>query len=198
MLLFTSASQAAFVSAGWFSIMSAEWHARQLLLIASAPWPVNIRSLWGRSTLTDLSWRGAAADPANGATTARVMSASDSIFWRMVDSPLARNDGSCFDDVAHEPRRVPVGLIGLRNIVGVGTADHERIVAVRRQREPGFPPPKTLLALVVPELPSLPSPAAIPREIHACNAPVATERDPACERRRAGAHLRARPYVRDE
>src|ERR1700738_2870530 len=73
--------------------MPAEGHARQLLLSASAPWPVNIRSLWGKSTLRDLSWGGLAARAANGASTAPVMSANDSMFRRMVDSPQPATTG---------------------------------------------------------------------------------------------------------
>src|SRR5258707_984926 len=40
---------------GWFKTIAAEWHARQLLLIASEPGPSgNMRSPNGRSTSTDL------------------------------------------------------------------------------------------------------------------------------------------------
>src|ERR1700722_13619698 len=66
-ILSTSASQVARGKVGWLRIIPAEWHAKQLLLIASAPGPSgNARSPNGRSTFTDLKPAGRSTAPAGG------------------------------------------------------------------------------------------------------------------------------------
>src|SRR5216683_1522248 len=91
--------------------MSAEWQARQLLLIASAPGPFgNMSSPGGRSTLTDFSdnwlWAraqtGAKATPTTRAIGSRV---------RTMLSSSGDHDGRPLDDVAHEPTRIPIGRV---------------------------------------------------------------------------------------
>ena len=53
-ILLTTSCQAALDSEGWFNTWSAEWQARQLLLIASDPGPAgNIASLVGTSSFSD-------------------------------------------------------------------------------------------------------------------------------------------------
>src|ERR1700755_2561879 len=104
--------------------MSAEWHARQLLFIASAPGPFgNMPSPGGRSTLTDLNenWLWACAQ--NGA---RAMPTAKAIVSgaRAILSSSGDHDGGPLDDVAHEPARIPIWRVGLHLAAGAGAADH--------------------------------------------------------------------------
>src|ERR1700730_9796518 len=104
--------------------MSAEWQARQLLLIASAPRPVgNMSSPGGRSTLTDFSdnwlWAraqtGAKATPTTRAIGSRV---------RTTLSSSGDHDGRPLDNVLAEPPRIPIWPVGLgpRRAGGSGCA----------------------------------------------------------------------------
>jgi hypothetical protein len=72
------ACRAARDKTGWFSTMPAEWQLRQLLLMASAaPPPGKLRSLVGRSRLTDCSVTPAAvATEGAGAGAAWLVSAA--------------------------------------------------------------------------------------------------------------------------
>src|SRR5882724_1788045 len=105
--------------------MSAEWQARQLLLIASAPGPFgNMSSPGGRSTLTDFSdsWLSACAPTSARATPTRREVGSRT---RPALSTSEDHDGGRLDDVAHEPARVPIGRVGLRLAPAAGAANRE-------------------------------------------------------------------------
>src|ERR1700737_3012907 len=120
--------------------MSAEWQARQLLLIASAPGPFgNIPSPGGRSTLTNFSdnWlpaacaqNGAKAMPTTRATGSRA---------RPILSSSGDHDGGLLDDVAHEAARVPIRCVGLRLARTAGAADHQHLISIGRQGEAELP-----------------------------------------------------------
>src|SRR5712664_3589765 len=104
--------------------MSAEWQARQLLLIASAPGPFgNMSSPRGRSTLTDFSdsWLSSRAQTGAKATpTTRAIGSRA----RVILSSSGDHDGGPLDDVAHEPARIPIGRVGLRIAAAPGAPDH--------------------------------------------------------------------------
>src|SRR6266481_359633 len=165
--------------------MSAEWQARQLLLIASAPGPFgNISSPGGRSTLTDFgdNWlwaraqTGAKATPATRAIGSRV---------RTMLSSSGDHDGRPLDDVAHEPTRIPIGRVGLRRTTAAGAADHQHLTSLGRRVEAELPLSETVLAFVRAELSFSPALAAIAREIDPRYAGIAAKRDAARERRSA-------------
>src|SRR6267378_4353337 len=103
--------------------MSAEWQARQLPLIASAPGPFgNMSSPGGRSMLTDFSdnWLSACAQNGAQATPTRVIGSSA----RPILSSSSDHDGGPLDDVAHEPTRIPIGRVGLRRAAAAGARSH--------------------------------------------------------------------------
>src|SRR3954454_18135766 len=145
--------------------MSAEWQARQLLLIASAPGPVgNISSPGGRSTLTDFGENWFWDCPPNGARampTAKV-TISD---VRAILSSLGHHDDGPLDDVAHEPARIPVRRVVLHLAAAAGAADHQHLLSPGRQGEAALPLAETVLALIRAELSFLPARAAVTREI---------------------------------
>src|SRR3954468_24017500 len=99
--------------------MPAEWHARQLLLAASAPGPENMRSLLGSSTLTDFRDSLSCACAQSGAMAAPAMRTIGSRV-RIIHSSSGDYDGGLLDDVAHEAAQVPVGCSGLQLAVGAG------------------------------------------------------------------------------
>src|SRR6478672_5014958 len=109
--------------------MSAEWQARQLLLIASAPGPFgNMSTPGGRSTLTDFSDNWLSARAQTGAKVTPTTRAIGSIERNML--PSSREyDGCLLDDVAHEPARIPVGRVGLRLAAAAGAADHQHLTS---------------------------------------------------------------------
>src|SRR5260370_1516484 len=178
--------------------MSAEWQARQLLLIASAPGPFGNRSSpGGRSALTDFSgnwlWAraqtGAKATPTTRAIGSRV---------RTMLSSSGDHDGRPLDDVAHEPTRIPIGRVGLRRATAAGAADHQHLTSLGRRVEAELPLSETVLAFVRAERSFSPALAAIAREIDPRYAGIAAKRDAARERRTADLQRGALLDVRDE
>src|ERR1700754_2620312 len=114
--------------------MSAEWHARQLLLIASEPGPAgNILSLSGRSILSDFSSNGGAAPAAGGADATPNRTTSGSRLRRIENSPSYCNEFDRFDDISHEAGRIPIRHVGLRHAVAIGAADRQTVRSRRRQ-----------------------------------------------------------------
>src|SRR6266403_5286960 len=106
--------------------MSAEWQARQLLLMASAAAPPgNTRSPAGRSTVTDLNTGAAWARADRGESATTIDRPSASILFSISPPSSGHGNGGCFNDVAHEARRVPVCRVRLRDAVAVGAANHE-------------------------------------------------------------------------
>src|SRR6267154_923063 len=178
--------------------MSAEWQARQLLLIASAPGPFgNMSTPGGRSMLTDFNDNWLSARAQTGAKATPTTRAIGSIVRNML--PSSREyDGCLLDDVAHEPARIPVGRVGLRLAVAAGAADHQHLTSLGRRGEAVLPLSETVLAFVRAERRCLPAFAAIAREIDPRYAGIAAERDAARERR--GADLQRVTFldVRDE
>src|SRR4029077_18894503 len=81
-----------------------------------------------------------------------------------------RNEIDRFDDVAHEPRGVPVGCGRLRLAVLVRATDHQTNFAGRRRREPGLPLPEAVFARINSELRQLPGLAAVDRDVNASHA----------------------------
>src|SRR5260221_13862900 len=115
--------------------MSAEWQARQLLLIASAPGPSgNMSSPGGRSTLTDFSDNWLAACAQNGARATPTMRAIGSRARPILFSSGDHNGGP-LDDVAHEPTRVPIGRVGLCLPAAACAADHQHLISPGRRGE---------------------------------------------------------------
>ena len=57
-------------------------------------------------------------------------------------------DGDGFHDIAHIAARIPIGLIRLRNAVGINRHDLQRISSRPTRHEGGFPAAKTILAEV--------------------------------------------------
>src|SRR5882757_9775107 len=165
--------------------MSAEWQARQLLLIASAPGAFgNMSSPGGRSTLTDFSdnWLSARAQTGARATpTTRAIGSRA----RAILSSSGDHDGRPLDDVAHEPTRIPIGRVGLRRATAVGAAGHQHLISLGRRGEVELPLSETVLAFVRAERRFLPALAAIAREIDPRYAGIAAERDAARECRSA-------------
>src|SRR6266404_7834144 len=178
--------------------MLAEWQARQLLLMGSEPEPVNISESSGRFTFTDFSVIDETARPGRGSRTAIIRSASGKIMRAMGRSPSRSDNGGFFDDVAHEPRGVPVAPVGLRHPIAVGAAHQQFVTALGGQGEPGFPLPETVFAFVLAERCSLPGLAAVARQIHPSNARVAAKGDPARRIGRAGWQALAGFDVRQE
>src|SRR5690242_8259513 len=112
--------------------------------MASAPAPVNISESSGRSTLTDFSTMGESARTGTGSRTATINMVSGKVVRTMVKASSTRNDGRCFDDVAHEAGRIPIAPVRLRHPTAVGAADHQRVAALGRQGDLGFPLPKSI------------------------------------------------------
>src|ERR1700722_344446 len=128
--------------------MSAEWQAKQLLFIASAPGPFGyIASPGGRSTLTDSSenrlW-ACAQGGARATLTAKVIVSGT----RAILSSSGDHDLGPLDDVAHEPARIPVWRVGLHLAAAAGAADHQHLVPLGRRGEASLPLVKTVLALI--------------------------------------------------
>src|SRR5712664_116092 len=179
--------------------MSAEWQARQLLLIASAPGPFGNRSTpGGRSTLTDFSENWLSARAQTGARATPTTRAIGSIGRNML--PSSREyDGCPLDDVAHEPARIPVGRVGLRlAAAAAGAADHQHLTSLGRRGEAVLPLSETVLTFVRAERRCLPALAAIAREIDPRYAGIASECDAARERRSADLQRVALLDIRDE
>src|ERR1700730_9199026 len=179
--------------------MSAEWQARQLLAIASAPGPFgNVSSPAGRSTLTYFSDNLPSAWTLQGK---RAMPAA-SVIGRKVriimPSSSGSRDGGLLYDVAHEPGWVPIGCVGLHLAAAAGAADHQRVLSRGRQTEADLPLAEAVFTLVRAELRFLPALAAITGEIDPRYAPIADERDAARERRGADPQRVARLDVGDE
>src|SRR5216683_6782887 len=178
--------------------MSAEWQARQLLLIASAPGPFgNMSPPGGRSTLTDFSDSWLSARAQTGAKATPTTRAIGSRACPMLSSS-GNHDGGPLDDVAHEPARIPVGRLGLRLAAAAGAADHQHLISLGRRGEAVLPLSETVLAFVRAERRCLPALAAIAREIDPRYAGIAAERDAARERRSADLQRVALLDVRDE
>src|SRR6202022_2325463 len=156
--------------------MSAEWQARQLLLIASAPGPFgNMSSPGGRSTLTDFSDNWLSARAQTGAKATPTTRAIGSRVRAMLSSS-GDHDGGPLDDVAHEPARIPIGRVGLRLAAAAGAADHQHLISLGRRGEAVLPLSETVLALVGAERRCLPAPAAIAREVDPRSAGIPAER----------------------
>src|ERR1700754_3712056 len=115
--------------------MSAEWHARQLLLIASEPGPSgNILSLSGRSIFSDFSSNGGAACTTEGIDTTPSRTTTGRRLRSIVNSPSYRNDIDRFDGISHEARGIPIRCIWLSHAVAIGTADQQAVRSGSRQR----------------------------------------------------------------
>src|SRR5215471_1075173 len=139
--------------------MPAEWQARQLSLTTSAPGPSgNMRSPAGRSTLTDFSVNLSAAGVASATrATARVIGS----ILRTIFSFSRDHDGGLFDDVAHEPCRVPVGRVRLRFAAAIGASDHQPVISRVRQAEADLPLPEAVFTFVSAPLPPVPAVAGV-------------------------------------
>src|SRR5271165_4842163 len=141
--------------------MPAEWQMRQLSLIASEPGPFgNVRSLVGRSTLTDLSENFSSARAAGNAKTTPATTATGSIVCN-IPFPSCDFHGCLLDDVAHEATRIPIGRVGLRFAAAVGASDHEHLLSSDWHGEVNLPLAEAVLALVISELRLLPALAAV-------------------------------------
>src|SRR5438552_3355932 len=177
--------------------MPAEWQARQLLLTRSEPGPSgNMRSLKGRSTVTDFNESLCSACAASGASTDTVKSATGNSLRHMFSSS-GRDDGRLFDDVPHKPARVPVRRVGLRFAAAAGASDHQRLCSCcRRERE--LPLTEAVFAFVLSELRLLPALPAVAGEIDLRHAAVTAEGDAAGESWDAGPKPVPRLDVGDE
>src|SRR3979490_2193036 len=126
---------------------SAEWQARELLLIASDPGPGNIASLAGTSTFGDFNvvivaaWPG--CDKRTRPRTATIGRTSRGI----AGSSSGRDHMGRFNGVVHIAGRIPDPEIGLRLVPGVGATNHQRVRAARRQRELRLPLSKAVGSL---------------------------------------------------
>src|SRR5260370_2604259 len=138
--------------------MSAEWQARQLLLIASASGPFgNMSTPGGRSTLTDFSDNWLSARAQTGARATPTTRAIGSIGRNML--PSSREyDGFPLDDVAHEPARIPGGRVGLRLAAAAGAAAHQHLTSLCRPGEAVLPLSVTVLTFFRHQPPFLPAP----------------------------------------
>src|ERR1700688_4426221 len=144
-ILVTTSCQASLGNEGWFNTWSAEWQARQLLLIASDPEPAgNIISLVGTSTFGDFNVVICAVWPGCGnrtrARTATIGRTSRSIAC----FPSGRDHMGRLDGIEHVAGRIPDPEIGLRLVPGVGATNHQGARAARRQRELRLPLPKAV------------------------------------------------------
>src|ERR1700739_631311 len=124
--------------------MPAEWQARQLLLAASAPGPRNMRSPLGKSTFTDLRTSLSAACPPSGARAAVAMRALISVRGTMFGSH--HDHRRLLDDVAHEPRRIPIRRVGLGLAAAVRAPSHQHPGSLCRRRKLDLPLPEAVLA----------------------------------------------------
>src|SRR5580704_11983295 len=178
--------------------MPAEWQARQLLLAVSEPGALgNVRSLSGRSTLSDCSTNLPSACPRNG-VKAKQANRTISGRLRTMYSSSGDGDTDLLDDVAHESAWIPVRRVGLRLAGRIGAAHHQGTVSALGRVEADLPFAEAVLAFVLAELRSAPILAAVDREIHLRYARVPSERDTAGKRRDAGAQRVAWPDVRDK
>src|ERR1700716_4438945 len=170
--------QASLDSEGWFNTWSAEWQARQLLLIASDPGPAgNIVSLVGTSSFSDFNAVIVAASPGCDNRTRPRTATIGRTARSIPGSSSGRDHMGRFNGIVHVAGRIPDLEIGLRLVLGVGVTDHQGARAARRQRELRLPLPKAVCPLVGTELGRLPALAAIDRQIDAGNAAVAAEGD---------------------
>src|SRR4029077_19085115 len=118
---------------GWFNTWSAEWQARQLLLIASEPAPAgNIAALVGTSSFGDFNVVTVAAWPGcsnrTSPRTAGIGKAARSIFG--FSSGGDHTGGfNCIEQIAG---RIPYPEVGLRLILAVGATNHQGLRAARR------------------------------------------------------------------
>src|SRR6202140_2698017 len=198
-ILVTTSCQASLDNEGWFNTWSAEWQARQLLLIASDPGPAGKNpSPGGTSSFSDFNvvmvsaWSGcgnrARARTAATGRTARSIPGSSS----------GRDHMGRFNGVVHVAGRIPDLELGLRLVLGVGAANHQGARAARRQRKLRLPLPKAVCSLIDTKLRRLPALAAIDRQIDAGNAAIAAEGDAARRSRRPRRHAVAVTDVGDE
>src|SRR3979411_987642 len=151
--------QASLDSEGWFNTWSAEWQARQLLLIASDPGPAgNIVSLVGTSSFSDFNVVIVAAWPGCGKKT-RPRTATIGRRARSIpDSSSGRDHVGRFNGIEQIAGRIPDLEIGLRLVLGVGATNHQGTRAARRQRKLRLPLPKAVCPLVGTKLGRLPAP----------------------------------------
>src|SRR5260370_19365547 len=158
--------------------MSAEWQARQLLLIASAPGQFgNMSWAGGRWTLTEFSDNWLSACAQNGARATPTTRAIGSRA-RPIPSSSGDHNGAPLDDVAHEPTRIPIGRVGLRLAAAAGAADHQHLTSLGRRVEAELPLSETVLAFVPAERSFSPALAAIAREIDPRYARIAAQPNP--------------------
>src|SRR4030081_3244289 len=168
--------QASLDSEGWFNTWSAEWQARQLLLVASDPGPAgNIVSLVGTSSFSDFNAVIVAASPGCGNTT-RARTATIGRTARSIpDSSSGRDHMGRFNGIVHVAGRIPDLEIGLRLVPGIGATNHQCARAARRQHELRLPLPKAVFPLIGGELARLPALAPIDRQIDTGNPAIAAE-----------------------
>src|ERR1700680_965799 len=198
-ILVTTSCQASLGNEGWFNTWSAEWQARQLLLIASDPGPAgNMASLVGTSTFGDFKVVIGAAWPGCGARTRPRTASIGRTSRSMAGFSSGRDHMGGFNGVEQVACRIPDPEIGLRLVPGVGATNHQVARAARRQRELRLPLPEAVFALVGTELGRLPALAAIDRQIDAGNAAIAAEGDAPRRSRRARRHAVAVADVGDE
>src|SRR5258708_17668443 len=171
-MLLTTSCQVSLDSEGWFNTWSAEWQARQLLLIASDPGPAgNIVSLVGKSSFSDFNAVIVAAWPGGGNRT-RPRTATICRTARSIPGcSSGRDHMGRFNGIEQVSGRIPDPEIGLRLVPDVGATNHQGARAARRQREVRLPLPKAVCPLTGAELGRLPASAAIDRQIDAGNAP---------------------------
>src|SRR4030081_691121 len=178
--------------------MSVEWQARQFALAVSELGPLgNMLSPAGRSTLVDLNANSLAAR-AQGCEKAMAAMRVTGSMLRTITSSSSGHNRRLFDDIAHEPARVPIRRTGLRLASHVGAADHQNVVALARQREADLPAPEAICSFILAELGPGPALSPVAREVDARNARSAAERNAARERRSAGLQFIARLDVGDE
>src|SRR5258707_3901561 len=160
--------QASLDSEGWFNTWSAEWQARQLLLIASDPGPAgNIVSLVGTSSFSEFKVVIVAAWSRCGNRTRLRTATAGRTVRSIPDSSSGRDHMDRFNGIEQVSGRIPDLEIGLRLVLGVGATNHQGARAARRQRKLRLPLPKAVCPLVGTELGRLPALAAIDRQIDA-------------------------------
>ena len=81
---------------------------------------------------------------------------AESSAWRPMFASH-HHDSRSLDDVAHEPRRVPVRRVGLSLAATAGAACHKHPRSPRRQRKSDLPLPKAVLAFVPAKLRLVPA-----------------------------------------
>src|SRR5690348_14382933 len=162
--------------------MSAEWQARQLLFIASAPGPSgNIPSPGGRSTLTDCNESWLPACVQNGARAKATAKAIVGKTRVIVSSSGDHNLGP-LDDIPHEPARITIWRVGLHLAAAASAADHQHQIALPRRGKTVLPLAETVLPLIRGEFRLLPTCAPITREVDLRYSCIAAKCDAAGKR----------------